>query len=209
MRYITENRPARLDFDEEAEQRIRPSLGLRECETNDAETFGAEFPAVTRRTVKILDCSGDPPDRMALIDGIVTGVELTSAHTATAEDIVEEVLRLVKQKHESYKPRGIFNNGPVLLLFRLSSQIRGSRDGLAEDDPVRRPKLFTIAEWRLKAIEMRRRTFAHDRRTLLGLIMLHARHPANDLIRNAHLGHRDAKQHFAISGDRLCKPESR
>ena len=53
------------------------ALGLSEVETGVAETFEAEFPAVTGRLVKILS-AGESPDRIALIDGIETGVELTA-----------------------------------------------------------------------------------------------------------------------------------
>ena len=55
------------------------ALGLRETETTAAEAFTAEFPGVTGRSVVILS-EGEPPDRVMLIDGIETGVELTAIH---------------------------------------------------------------------------------------------------------------------------------
>jgi hypothetical protein len=60
------------------------ALGLREVETSVAETFGSEFPVVTGRTVAILSDS-EAPDRIALIDGIETGVELTSVKASSAQ----------------------------------------------------------------------------------------------------------------------------
>ena len=45
------------------------ALGLREVETALADTFEAEFPIVTGRTVRILSI-GEAPDRVASIDGI-------------------------------------------------------------------------------------------------------------------------------------------
>ena len=37
------------------------ALGLREVETDVAETFEAEFPIVTRRTVKLIKSAGEGP----------------------------------------------------------------------------------------------------------------------------------------------------
>ena len=49
------------------------ALGLRESEITHADTFEAEFPVITGRTVEIIPSEGDPPDRVALIDGVETG----------------------------------------------------------------------------------------------------------------------------------------
>jgi hypothetical protein len=94
------------------------ALRLREDEDCVADTFETEFTVVTGRTVKIVSV-GESPDRVALIDGIETGVELTSIRAASADDIVSEVLRLASQKHESYERRGIFDAGPIILLGHL------------------------------------------------------------------------------------------
>ena len=94
------------------------ALGLREVETGVADTFEAEFPMITGRTVKILS-AGEAPDRVALIEGIETGVELTSIKAGSADHIIAEVLRLASQKHESYKQRGIFDTRPIILLGHL------------------------------------------------------------------------------------------
>ena len=94
------------------------ALGLREVEAGVAETFEAEFPVVTGRTVRILS-GGELPDRIALIDGIETGLELTSIKAGGAEHIVEEILRLARQKYESYERRGIFSVRPIILLGDL------------------------------------------------------------------------------------------
>jgi len=94
------------------------TLGLRETETSVAETFAAEFPAVTGRSVVILS-EGESPDRLMLIDGIETGVELTAIHAVSASDIVDELLRLARKKHETYERNGVSNNGPVMLLGSL------------------------------------------------------------------------------------------
>ena len=59
----------------------------------ESDTFETEFTVVTGRTVKIVSV-GESPDRVVLIDGIETGVELTSVRAASADDIVSEVLRL-------------------------------------------------------------------------------------------------------------------
>ncbi len=95
------------------------ALGLRELETDVADSFEAEFPVVTGRTVKLIESVGDPPDRVALIDGMETGVELTAIHAGSADDIVAEVLRLARQKHDSYTRRGVFDRGPMILLGHL------------------------------------------------------------------------------------------
>ncbi|MGO8918180.1 MAG: hypothetical protein ACLQJR_19950 [Stellaceae bacterium] len=94
------------------------TLGRREVETGVADTFEAEFPVITGRTVKILS-AGESPDRVALIDGIETGVELTSIKAGSADHIIAEVLRLASQKHESYERRGIFDSRPIILLGHL------------------------------------------------------------------------------------------
>ena len=93
-------------------------LGRREVETGAADTFEAEFPVVTFRTVKILSAS-EPPDRIALIDGIETGVELTSIKAGNADDMIAEISRLASKKHESYDRRGIFDTRPLILLGQL------------------------------------------------------------------------------------------
>jgi hypothetical protein len=56
------------------------ALGLRESETATAETFEAKFPVVTGRTVQMIEFDREPPDRVALIDGMETGLELTAVH---------------------------------------------------------------------------------------------------------------------------------
>lgn len=94
------------------------ALGLLETETSAAETFAAEFPGVTGRSVVILS-EGEPPDRVMLIDGIETGVELTAIHAGGAGDIIDELLRLARQKHVTYERNGIFDKGPVMLLGNL------------------------------------------------------------------------------------------
>ncbi len=94
------------------------ALGRREVETGVADTFEAEFPLITGRTVKILS-AGESPDRAALIGGIETGVELTAIKADSADDIIAEVLRLARQKHESYDRRYIFDTRPVILLGHL------------------------------------------------------------------------------------------
>jgi len=91
---------------------------MREVETCIADTFEAEFPVITGRTVKMLS-AGESPDRFALIDGIETGVELTSIKAGSADQIIAEVLRLASQKHESYKRRSIFDTRPIILLRHL------------------------------------------------------------------------------------------
>jgi hypothetical protein len=94
------------------------ALGLRESETIHAETFEAEFPVITDRTVEILS-EGESPDRIALIDGVETGIELTAIHAGSADDIVGETIRLATQKHRSYERRGIFDGRPIILLGHL------------------------------------------------------------------------------------------
>jgi len=94
------------------------SLGRRECETGVADTFEAEFPVTTGRTVRILS-AGESPDRIALIEGIETGVELTAIKADSAEHIIAEVLRLADQKYKSYQRRRIFDGRPIILLGHL------------------------------------------------------------------------------------------
>jgi hypothetical protein len=95
------------------------ALGLRESETMCADTFEAEFPVITGRTVEIIPSEGDPPDRIALIDGVETGIELTAIHAGSADDIICEMIRLATQKYLSYERRGIFNERPIILLGHL------------------------------------------------------------------------------------------
>ena len=94
------------------------ALGLRETETGVADTFEAEFPVVTGRIVRILS-AGEPPDRLALIEGVETGVELTSIKAGSADHIIAELLRLASQKHQTYERRGIFDTRPIILLGHL------------------------------------------------------------------------------------------
>jgi hypothetical protein len=95
------------------------ALGLRESESIHAEIFEAEFPIITDRKVEIL-FEGESPDRIALLDGVETGVELTAIHAGSADDIVDETIRLATQKHRSYQRRGIFDSRPIMLLGHLS-----------------------------------------------------------------------------------------
>ena len=111
------------------------ALGLREVETAIADTFEAEFPITTGRIVKILS-AGEAPDRVALIDGIETGVELTAIKAGSADAIIDEVLRLTSKKHESYERRGIFDNRPIILL--------GDPDWPAKD--IEGPALYDVHE---------------------------------------------------------------
>jgi hypothetical protein len=53
------------------------------------------------------------------LDGIETGVELTSIKADSADDIIAEFLRLAGKKHESYKRRDIFDSRPIILLGHL------------------------------------------------------------------------------------------
>lgn len=97
-------------------------LGKREVEGSVADTFEAEFPMVTGRKVEILSRDETPdyvaPDCLARIDGIETGVELTSIHAGDADSVVTEVLRLAHKKHVSYERRGLFSR-PMILLGHL------------------------------------------------------------------------------------------
>src|SRR5215831_2385313 len=110
-------------------------LGKREVETDAADTFEAEFPVITGRTVRILSVS-ESPERIALIDDIETGVELPSIKAGSADDVIAEVSRLASQKHESYQPRGIFGPRPIILLGQL--------DWPAKD--VEGPALYDVHE---------------------------------------------------------------
>jgi hypothetical protein len=115
------------------------ALGLQESETAIANTFEAEFPVVTGRPVEILS-NGESPDRIALIDGIQTGIELTAIHAGSADDIVDELLRLASRKSESYQRRSLFGAQPIILLGHLDWPARNAegpalydvRDELAE-----------------------------------------------------------------------------
>jgi hypothetical protein len=98
------------------------ALGLRESETIHADNFEAEFPVITGRTVEILS-HGESP-RIALIDGVETGIELTAIHAGSADDIVCETIRLATQKHRSYERRGIFDARPIILLGHLDRPAR-------------------------------------------------------------------------------------
>jgi hypothetical protein len=111
------------------------ALGLRENETAHADTFEAEFPVITGRTIEILS-GGESPDRIALIDGVKTGIELTAIHAGGADDVVGEMIRLATKKHESYQRRGIFDDLPIILLGHL--------DWPARD--VEGPALYDIHE---------------------------------------------------------------
>jgi hypothetical protein len=82
-------------------------IGKRMCEDMTAEAFESDFPKVTGRTVEIIG-GDDPPDVIALIEGVETGVELTAIMAASAQDIVLGMHRLAKQKHEKYDRRGLF-----------------------------------------------------------------------------------------------------
>lgn len=93
-------------------------LGKREVETGMAETFEAEFPVVTGRTVEILSY-GESPDCIAQIDGIETGVELTSIKAGSAENMILEMHRLAHKKHASYDARRLFQTRPIILLGHL------------------------------------------------------------------------------------------
>ena len=89
-------------------------LGQREVEEFVADTFEAEFPAVTQRSVKIIgrDLS---PDYVALIDGVETGLELTEIHAGDAETALSEIERLSRKKGLSYQRRGLFARPTILL----------------------------------------------------------------------------------------------
>jgi hypothetical protein len=61
-----------------------------------AEAFASDVPKVTRRTVEIVG-GDDPPDVIALIDGVETGVELTTimaANTVLPEKEMAEPVEL-------------------------------------------------------------------------------------------------------------------
>jgi hypothetical protein len=92
--------------------------GRHLSETDVAERFESEFPAVTGRTVEILE-DGEAPDRIALIDGVTTGIELTAIKAGNAGDIVYEIGRLANKKHASYDRRRIFEGPPIILLGHL------------------------------------------------------------------------------------------
>lgn len=94
------------------------ALGLRESEASVAASFVAEFRVVVGRTVTLVS-EGESPDRIMLIDGIETGVELTAIHADGAEQIIEELLRLARQKHESFARRDLFAARPMILLGHL------------------------------------------------------------------------------------------
>lgn len=110
------------------------ALGLR-IETSIADTFEAEFQIMTGRPVKILS-AGEFTDRVALIDRIETGVELTSIKAGSADHIIAEVLRLASKKHDCYKRRNIFDTRPIILL--------GDLDWPAKD--VEGPALYDVHE---------------------------------------------------------------
>lgn len=94
------------------------ALGLREVETAQADTFEAEFPIVTGRPVQIVSF-GESPDRLAVIDGIETGLELTAIKAGDAYEVFAEIRRLANKKHISYARRGIFDGKPMILLGTL------------------------------------------------------------------------------------------
>src|SRR5262249_12394397 len=86
-------------------------------------------------TVRILSV-GESPDRIALIGGIETGIELTSIKAGSADHVIAEVSRLARPKHESYPRRGIFGPPPNILLGHL--------DWPAKD--VEGPALYDVYE---------------------------------------------------------------
>jgi hypothetical protein len=63
--------------------------------------------------------AGDSPDRVAHIDRIETGVELTCIKAGSADNIIAELLRVASQKHESYERCDIFDTRPIILLGHL------------------------------------------------------------------------------------------
>jgi hypothetical protein len=73
-----------------SEAKLVPAFGRRAPNFSAAETFAAEFLGVTGRSVVILS-EGESPDRVMLIDGIETGVELTAIHAGGAGDIIDEL----------------------------------------------------------------------------------------------------------------------
>lgn len=109
-------------------------LGRREAEDCTAETFAAEFPAVTGRAVKLID-RGESPDYIALVEDVETGLELTAIHAGDAESIASEILQLAEKKHASYERRGLFAR-PMMLL--------GSLDWSAKDGEGK--ALFDVAQ---------------------------------------------------------------
>ncbi len=94
------------------------ALGLREVETCITDAFEAEFPVITRRRVKILSV-GEAPDRLARIDDVETGVELSAIKADGAEHIQAEIWRIANQKHATYTRQGIFDTRPIILLAHL------------------------------------------------------------------------------------------
>ncbi|NEV76594.1 hypothetical protein DYI24_06010 [Rhodopseudomonas sp. BR0C11] len=94
-------------------------IGKRMCEDMTAEAFESDFPKVTGRSVKVVGRE-DPPDVIAVIDGVETGVELTAIMAASAQDIVLGMHRLAKQKHEKYDRRALFSVRPMILLGHLT-----------------------------------------------------------------------------------------
>ncbi len=102
-------------------------IGKRMCEDMTAEAFKSNFPKVTGRTVEIVGVE-DPPDVIALIDGVETGLELTAIMAAGAEDIVLGMHRLAKQKHEKYDRRALFGVRPMILLGHLTWPAIGTKE---------------------------------------------------------------------------------
>jgi hypothetical protein len=96
------------------------ALGLRESENITADTFKAEFSVVTGRTVEILQIDSVSPDRIALIYGIKTGVELTSIRAGSVDDVIHEVSPLASKKYKSYERRSIFDGRPIIMLGVLN-----------------------------------------------------------------------------------------
>lgn len=90
-------------------------IGKRMCEDMAAaEAFESDFPKVTGRTVEIIG-GDDPPDVIALIDGVETGVELTAIMCANAEDIMLEMPAAGSDRAPRVLSleRGPAPNGPV------------------------------------------------------------------------------------------------
>lgn len=102
-------------------------IGKRMCEDMIAEAFESDFPKVTGRRVEIVGRE-DPPDMIALIDGVETGVELTAIMAAGAEGIVLGIHRLAKQKHEKYARRALFGVRPMILLGHLTWPAIGTKE---------------------------------------------------------------------------------
>jgi hypothetical protein len=101
-------------------------IGKRMCEDMTAESFESDFPNVTGRMVEIIG-GDDPPDLIAVIEGVETGVELTAIMAASAEDIVLGMHRLAKQKHTKYGRRGLFGARPMILLGHLTWPAIGAK----------------------------------------------------------------------------------